>query len=322
MSVLDELEAVLRARTGRRIYGTPFYEDKLKEMEQAAQGRDIGNQQAAFSLSQEQAMAPGAMEQQGLKTEGMRIGNQTASAKASKAEQDAAAYGEVLRLNQERGAAEIAYKSARTEADRKNAEARLVSANAAMHRALNPSASTATPSFSTVQTQDENGQPILMRVNPKDPTGTLVPFTLPGGTQGPLGSKPLAADAAKTEIHAGASRALDAIDHSLGEFERARASGNPRAAAEALKTYQAQLQLIGNILGKASGDQRIGDKERPVYASVAGVTNSLVNIADPGIARRRLAEARKFLDTIKPGKSKYGIKTGSPAENSDPLGIR
>lgn len=58
MSILDDIAAALRARTKTRIYGTPFADQKLQQLEQEAAGRDISNQQAAFNLEEDQAMAP------------------------------------------------------------------------------------------------------------------------------------------------------------------------------------------------------------------------------------------------------------------------
>jgi hypothetical protein len=40
------------------VYGTPFADQKLQELEQGATARDTANQQAAFNLEEDQAMAP------------------------------------------------------------------------------------------------------------------------------------------------------------------------------------------------------------------------------------------------------------------------
>jgi hypothetical protein len=172
-------------------------------------------------------------------------------------------------------------------------------------RALQPP-SAPRESFGTIQTQDAEGNPVTYRINNR--TNQLVPFNLPGGeSQGPLAPKPSQQEAANSQYFKSSLGALDELDRSIDAFAQAK---GPQAKAEALRSYQAQLALIGNILGKASGDQRVGDKERPVYSQIAGETSSWVNLYDPTIAKRRTQEARKFLTQIAPSHSPYGIKAG------------
>jgi hypothetical protein len=171
-------------------------------------------------------------------------------------------------------------------------------------RALRPPAPPK-ESFGNFPTQTPEGVPVTYRINNR--TNELVDIKQPGGVSGPLAPKPSQQEAANSQYFKSSLGALDELDRSIDAFAQAK---GPQAKAEALRSYQAQLALIGNILGKASGDQRVGDKERPVYSQIAGETSTWVNLYDPTIAKRRTQEARKFLTQIAPTQNPYAVGVG------------
>lgn len=116
MGALDDIEAALRARTGKRVYGTPFYEQKLAELEQAQQGRDIGNQQAALNLQQDTEKFP--LELDALKA---MTANRGASTELTGEKTKALEFQnspEMRALVQQRAQADVEYKSGKTALDR------------------------------------------------------------------------------------------------------------------------------------------------------------------------------------------------------------
>lgn len=182
MDALNAIAEALRRRTATRVYGTPFYAQKLQELEQGAQARDLAQQTGEFKLGQEQALAPGELEQQGLRTAGMGLSNDLLTSKSAKLEQESAGYAEAQQAANELKAAQAEAARNKGTALGKAAEARMIEAQARMHNALNPASKAAAPtgSYDLKAGVDESGNPTYAAYDRHSNT-----FVAPGGA--PMG---------------------------------------------------------------------------------------------------------------------------------------
>jgi len=312
MGALDILAQVVKDHEAKKAYGTPFYAQQLAHLAQQQEAGDLANQLAQFKLTNEQDLAPIQKEalQATIPAKEAKVNLDVAKTKTEELKTDPV----TVQMLRDKAKAESDFKNAKTDTERLLAQARLKELESKTVKNLRPPQAPR-DSFTTINTSDDAAHPILMRVNNHDPSGTLMPFTKPGGQTGPIAPKANQQEATNAQYHTSASKALDALDSSIDAFASAKGA---QAKAEALRSYQAQLALVGNIVGKASGDQRIGDRERPVYSQLAGEVSTLANIYDPTIAKRRTQEARKFLAAISPEKNPYGVNVGGDASSAAP----
>lgn len=82
----------------------------------------------------------------------------------------------------------------------------------------------------------------------------------------------------------------------------------------AFDSYRNALQSLGQLFGRAVlKDQRVSDQDRKVYSAAIGSTSQIINVLDPG-------EARKRLDLLKTLMQDYQAKYGGGGGAAGPTG--
>lgn len=304
---------------GTRVYHDPMWKQKLKQLSDESAQRDLVRQTGEFNL--EQLKAKGPLELEALKAlTGSR--EATAALTGEKVQTEAAKNDPAqIALNNDLAKMKIQLAHEMDPMKKLELEARIRNLDAQARKADRPPAEKP-DSFAPIILNTPQG-PATFAFNRK--TKGVEELNLPGGKTGPAAPKPNATAGTAAEYHKMAGQTLDELERVFNDYSKARSSGDLREAAEKLATFNAQVGLMGNILGRASGDTRVGDKERPVYARVASATSDLANVADPGITLRRIAEARKFLESIKPAEPAYLVggdenKTTTPSKNKRQVG--
>jgi hypothetical protein len=193
------------------VYGTPFADQKLQELEQGATARDTANQQAAFNLEEDQAMAPIRRQvQESL------IPQREAAARLTEGKADAVEFAnsdEMRGLKQQEAALKLQMLTNKD----KRAEAMLGPQLAQIQARINKLNQPSTAGVPKPKNQYDATRGIIVDVN----SGKTSPVMGPDGA--PLKREPTSE--AKNKI-----ALLSAMESSLGKLEELANTSNGKAA--------------------------------------------------------------------------------------------